>query len=87
MQALALRDIHLADADADADADAVADAVAEAEAEADAGGAEAARKVLRRIWRQVLDLQMAAVGGTYPTLTPNTNLPGARPTGGCGSRG
>ena len=51
VQALALRGIHLEDADADA----VADAEAEAEADADAGGAEAARKVLRRIWRQVLD--------------------------------
>ena len=51
MQALALRGIHLEDADADA----VADAEAEAEADADAGGAEAARKVLRHIWRQVLD--------------------------------
>ena len=83
VQALALRGIHLEDADADA----VADAEAEAEADADAGGAEAARKVLRRIWRQVLDLQMAAVGGTSPTPTPNTNLPGARTAGGCGSRG
>ena len=63
MQALALRGIHLDDAGADADADADPDADAEAEADADAGGAEAAHKVLRRIWRQVLDLQMAAVGG------------------------